>query len=272
MATAKPTAAAPEIAADRYIEIWHLHDDEPTEPAAYARFLARMAQMRGDAIRQWATCVVDSVTSMDILARKWFQYKLNPSKVPLGLHDTRPWRAGSTDTLEENLYIRLGSWPVNVVTVAHINEDKDEVSGAFVRNPSAPGRLSKRLPAGYSELLHMYVTRDENGNRVHAVQTMNDGRMNATNSIGAPDPCWPTYEALWEGWPKATARPPIHAIVYGDSGVGKSTFATTWPCPMLVCMFDSVGKDMPYRRCGELRGEFVDPDGTPVQVIERRTR
>lgn len=270
-------ASIAEIAPERLIVVEHYVDDDPYAPSAYARFIDRVTNMRGDDITAWRTIVVDSITSMDIAARLWFRYTVNPVKggpvdgrhPSMGLHDTRPWRAATTDTLEENLYTRIGGWRTNVCVIAHIDEQKDEVSGSFVRNPAAPGRLSKRLPASYNELYKAYVGKGEKpGERVYALQTRNDGRMNANTSVEAPDPCWPEYEALWENW-QGALRPLLHALVYGDSGVGKSTFASTWPSPMLVLMFDAIGKDMPYMKRGTVREDYVDVGGTRVQVIER---
>lgn len=291
-----PVEAPPTSAVDpaRLLRIEHYQDEEPTDPTGYSRYFERVRYLRntepctacGRVVRpdcatcagsgqqageltQWSTIVFDSVTSMDILARAWFRYKLNPAKESnLGLHDTRPWRAGATDTLEENLYTRVGSWRTNVVVVAHIDEQKDEVNGRFVRNPAAPGRLSKRLPAGYSELYYMYVTQDADGKPLRALQTQNDGKMNAGTSIEAPDPSWPEYEALWANWPAQKQRLSLHCMVYGDPGVGKSTFAATWPLPMLVLMFDGVGKDTPYQKRGRVVEEHVDGQGTFVQEIE----
>lgn len=43
-------------------------------------------------------------------------------------------------------------------------------------------------------------------------------------------------------------RRPVHALVYGDPGSGKSHFAATFPKPMLVLLFDPYGKETPYLR------------------------
>lgn len=47
-------------------------------------------------------------------------------------------------------------------------------------------------------------------------------------------------------------RPKIHVLIYADPGTGKSTFAATFPKPLLVWCFDSVGKDMPYWKGGQV--------------------
>lgn len=45
-------------------------------------------------------------------------------------------------------------------------------------------------------------------------------------------------------------HPDIHALIYGMSGVGKSTFAAGFPKPMLVLAFDRYDNVKPYQRCG----------------------
>jgi hypothetical protein len=52
--------------------------------------------------------------------------------------------------------------------------------------------------------------------------------------------------------------PPMHVMLYADTGVGKSSFARTFPKPMLVFHFDPHGKDWPYRKDEE--GNAL-PDG-----------
>ena len=41
-------------------------------------------------------------------------------------------------------------------------------------------------------------------------------------------------------------RPKLKTIVFGHTGAGKSSFAGTFPKPMLVLMGDGMGKDYPY--------------------------
>jgi hypothetical protein len=173
------------------IRIEHYIDVDPTAPEAYRRFLTRLTRLSRD-VERYQTVVLDSVTFMELAARKMNQYVLNPnSKEP------RQWFAGATDTLEEVLMLRFGALPCNVVVLAHIDEDKDEVNGTYVRNPSAPGRLRKRSPAGYSELYRAYARRNEGGVREYVWQTRSDALYNASSQVNAPDPCPQTYAAIW---------------------------------------------------------------------------
>lgn len=177
------------------VQIEHFIDADPRKPSVYSAFLKRMDQFGKDELQEWknGTVIVDSVTFMELAARKWAQYQLNAnSKEP------RQWYASSTEMLEEMLMIRFGRLVMNVVVVAHIDEDKDEINGEIIRNPSMPGRMRKRSPAGYSEVYRQYVVRDDKGRRVHLWQTRNDGRWNCSTQWEVPDPCVPAWGELWK--------------------------------------------------------------------------
>lgn len=57
---------------------------------------------------------------------------------------------------------------------------------------------------------------------------------------------------------KFADREVIHCLVYGDSGSQKTTFAATFPKPMLVLAFDSLSKMTPLRRRGRRAPVFFD--------------
>lgn len=42
----------------------------------------------------------------------------------------------------------------------------------------------------------------------------------------------------------------IHCLIYGDSGAGKTTFAASFPKPLLVHFWDGFGNDQPYLDLG----------------------
>lgn len=175
------------------VQIEHFIDADPRKPEAFEKFLQRL-DLFGKELPDWqhGTLILDSITFAELAARKWSQYKLNA-----GSKEPRQWFAASTDMLEETLMIRFGSMPMRVVIIAHVDEDKDEVHGEIVRNPSAPGRLRKRNPAGYSELYRQYVQRDQKGNRAYLWQTRSGGGYNcATQLDRLPDPCPAAYSQI----------------------------------------------------------------------------
>jgi len=240
------------------IQVEHYIDGDPKSPEAYNRFLTRMGRLHEE-YAQWRTLVFDSVTFMELMARKWHQYGLNPDS-----REPRQWFAGSTDLLEEMLLLRGGSLPMNVLALCHVDEEKDELHGGFVRNPAAPGRMRKRLGAGYAEVWRAYVDKDEDGKRVYQLQTMSSNQYAAATQINAPDPCYPSYKALWQpGERKRT----IHGVVYGEWGSGKSTLAATFPKPILVMAFDPFGKETPYLRAGTMDTLHTGEDGTPIRRV-----
>jgi hypothetical protein len=181
---------------DAIVRLEYYLDAEPERPDGYARFGKRLLALQGE-YDKWQTIVVDSVTFMELTARKYHQYVLNKtSKEP------RQWFAGSTDALEEVLMIRFGSLPMNVVVIAHVDEEKDELHGTFVRNPKAPGRLRRGASAGYSEFYRAFVKFTDANVRQYVLQTRSDRMWNAASQIGAPDPCDPVYQALWSSAPE----------------------------------------------------------------------
>lgn len=173
------------------IRIEYFGDIDIRKPTGFRTFMRRMQDFYSE-LNLWSTAVVDSVTFMELAARKHEQYNINPKT-----KDRRQWWGGSTDNCEEFLQGSFGAMPINVVLVAHIDEDKDEMNGTIVRKPKAPGRLSKGLAAGYSEIYHAYVSRSEKGEREYLLQTQPDNMWIAETQIGAPDPSWGDYESLW---------------------------------------------------------------------------
>lgn len=178
-------------AGELLIRIEYFSDVDVKNPSAFPAFLRRMQDFYNE-LTYWQTAVVDSVTFMELCSRKYQQYKLNKTS-----KDPRQWWAGSTDAIEEMLQGSFGAMPINVVVVCHVDEDKDDFNGMIVRKPKAPGRLSKGLAAGYSEVYHAYVYKDSEGNRQYALQTQPDAMWIAETQIDAPDPSWGDYELLW---------------------------------------------------------------------------
>lgn len=183
---------------DGMIRIEYYHDVNIKAPTAYMRFQTRFDVLLPGEMTVWKTVTLDSVTFMEKLARKWDQYVLNPTA-----KDPRKWFGASTDLLEEMLMLRFAGLPMNVVVIAHIDQEKDDVHGTFVRNPSAPGRLRRDLSTAFSEIYRLYIGRDEKGGEeFYAAQTRTDNMFNAQTHINAPNPCYPAYSSLWVNYGK----------------------------------------------------------------------
>ncbi len=239
------------MAPDGPIRIEYYHDIDVHRPSAFNFFQTRMGTFHNE-YANWRTCVFESTMFAELAARKWHELILNP--IPAGVNrfekgsgvDARQWSFGSTDLLEEMLIRRFGSLPMNVITISHVEDKMNMLSGEVIRGPAAPGRLASKqmLGAAYQEVYHMYTVRDTNGKLSYQLQTHNRDGFAANTQLGADDPCYPHYESLWSNW--KGARLPTKAFLYGDFGSGKSTFAATWPKPLLVWCFDNFGKEMPY--------------------------
>jgi hypothetical protein len=182
------------------VRLEYYHDD-PDAPSAINIFRFRLAMLHLE-YASWKTIVTDSITFMELCARKWEEKVMNPMEKFAKGTDTRQWFSGGTDTLEELVVMRYASLPMNVVICCHLMEQGILRSGELVRGPFAPGRLAKRgeLSAAFQEQYRLFAARDENGSLIRYVQTENDGEWIATTQIGAPNYCAPHYLNLWTNY------------------------------------------------------------------------
>lgn len=235
------------------IHIEYFHDHDPDHPDAFPRFRTCMSKLH-KTYGSYNSYVFESVTSAALSARKHHQKVLNPDS-----REPRQWHAGATDDLEEFLCMRFPALPYNVGVSLHATRDKDEVNEMFVRNLSAPGRLASRhqLAAYWPEVYRAYARECvvENISKeldlYHFLQTR-IGRVDgeqwfAASQIAPPRLTWNSYESIWA---EGATRTPLHVLVYGDTGAGKSTFLASLPKPIYVMFFDGLGKEAPYIRCG----------------------
>lgn len=180
-----------------WIRIEYFNDLSP-ESKAWDSFSWDMKE-RAFFTHGWETLVIDSLTFMNLCAFYHAKHVVNPnSKEP------RQWHAYSTDALEYALLVQLQNFPTNLVLLAHIDQDKDEVLGSYVKQLAAPGRLKNRneLCAGYAEFYRAYTMADPSApdGLAYVLQTKKDAQFNCATQIEAPNPCWQDYEALWANW------------------------------------------------------------------------
>lgn len=185
--------------------IWRVEyygNPNPKAPYASWWFNVRLAQF--DPF-QYATKVTDSVTSYELSVRKYDEYIENAAA-----KDGRQHYGASKSRLEEVLMMQMGSWPGNVITIAHLSMEKEEWSGMFIRNPSVVGKLDGRIASYYSEQYYSHVVDDPEAVATHGIRyqilTSPTGGYMAQTHIDAPLYCAPTYDALWVNWDKNHAK------------------------------------------------------------------
>ena len=240
------------------VHIQYFHDTQVREdgtiyPTGFQEFRSHMSKLH-ETYGKYASYVFEGVTSAALSSRKMHQYIINPDT-----KEPRKWHASATDDLEEFLCMRLPALPYNVGIALHASREKDEVSEMFVRNVSAPGRLSTRhqLAAYYPEVYRAYakemvVESLSSEKQLYRLLQTRMGRIEgeswfAASQLNPPQPCWNHYDSLWgEGATPQT----LHVMVYGDTGAGKSTFLATLPKPLYVIHFDGLGKEIPYISTG----------------------
>lgn len=201
------TIAVYDASGEQIIRIEPYHDLQPENPTAWSRFRKRVTTLSQE-MNIWKTITLDSVTLAEIAARYESQFKLNKES-----KDPRQWYAYSTEELERLVMVRLGALPCNVVLCMHIDEVivqdannlggvsiaiKDNINGIRLASAAAPGRLRKRLPAGYNTLVRTFI-RVEGGQRRYLWQGQADNTYNAgSNCIELPALLDAHYDNLWE--------------------------------------------------------------------------
>jgi len=177
---------------------WELYLKE----RSYLAYLANASNPSGA-----GTFACDSVTFMEICARKYWCHQIAPPgslEKKDGTSEKWAPRDASTDRLEDSLVVHLGGIPVNYVVLAHFSNAKVDLNGRQLYTISAPGRLEsqKILPALFAEQYRAFVEDDSDnpGQKMYLWQTKPDPRFHCASQIGAPDPCWQDYNSLWEGY------------------------------------------------------------------------
>lgn len=180
--------------------LWRIEyygETDPESPSAYTRYLNAMHYFNKEERKKWATCVVDSVTSMAMCARNQSEYKLNK-----GAKEPRQHYAYAAKQVEQQLVQRFPNFLMNVIAIAHVSEEKDDVHGYFLRNPSFPGKLRRAAGGQYTEVYRSYyerATKDEPEG--YFLQTREGGGFNCMSGmLEAPDPCVASYDAIWENY------------------------------------------------------------------------
>lgn len=166
---------------------------------AYENFLARLGSLRKEVrAGKWKTVIFDSLSSLLFEARKLDEYKMNPSlDEGRKAHGLQSYGAAAR-AIEELMRSHLSSMPCNVVVLGHLKTERDKVGNIIEYLPEAPGSLPRQLPAVFPEAYVMLT--DDKGECY--LKTRKTDMYTATSQIPCPNPCQPTYRALWQDFAK----------------------------------------------------------------------
>lgn len=154
---------------------------------AVDKFNHALGKMRSTVPFPFETLALDSITTFSDESMKYL-IKANPGvkrQVTVGaqlpvLQDYQMARIWFKQIITAMLGL-----PCNVVMTAHIQTDKDELTGRIERTPMMAGKLSKELPIYFGEVWRAY--RDDKGQ--HWAQTQSDSYFTCRSQIpGLPNP------------------------------------------------------------------------------------
>ena len=183
------------------VRIEYYAEPVPDDPKAYDIFESRMRGFEAQA-RSWASVAIDSMTFMQRASLlRW--KKVNPLE-STKQHSNLSWYGGMAEDATNTVMSRACWWKTNVCIICHIDENKDDLADfGAVRSVALAGKLSKRAPAGFGEVYRMRIvpSQKQNGEYLRELQTRGDTSWVANSLVAkAPNPCQPSYEALWANW------------------------------------------------------------------------
>lgn len=183
------------------IEYWG--ESNPMKPTTYPRWMSRTASLEQDLEQGgFKTCILDTVTYFELMARCYSEMGCNQ-----GVKDGRQHYAYSAHACEQYIMMR---WPnlitCNSVVCAHIDDQKDETEGEQVvmrKMVAMPGKMPNRAGGGFGEVWRCYYAgKDKAGTKLYRVQTQprTEVTYECKSLQGFPDPCEPSYNAIWAAW------------------------------------------------------------------------
>ena len=191
----KVNSAAAFLAGDPKLNEISYENYAPTDNvgSAGAKFNADMGKMRKEG-KLPATLVLDSLTTFSDEMMRYLM-KLNPG---IKRMDTK---GAATPAMQDYQVARLFfkqvlgellNLPCNLVVTAHIQMDKDEVTGEILRTPMLAGKLSRELPIIFPEVYRSYVKDGK-----YMAQTKSDSKYQCRTQIqGLPADIELKYESL----------------------------------------------------------------------------
>lgn len=181
------------------IEYWG--EPNPLKPTAYPRFVTRTTQLEAEIEKLgWKTVVADTATYFELSARYYSENSINSNNKRGEAH-----YGFSAHACEQHLMTR---WPnllmANSIVCCHIDDQKvDAPDGSgtkIVKLPAFPGKLPKRMPAGFGECWRVYYAGQKAGKAVHLLQThrREENAFECKTAVGVMDGCVPHYDAIWK--------------------------------------------------------------------------
>ena len=259
------------------IRVEYYIDTNPESPSAYERYITGTQQTD---FSKYRTVVLDSFSGA-LRSAKWAEQFLHNSSAR-GTAKLQ-WYGESADRLERIVAGHLKSLPCNVIVIAHVGSKQDNVRGSLHWGIDGYGRLSTSLPRDFGEVYYLDVVEDQDGRKRYVCQTEKDDKFFAKTHLGIRNNFTVDYGGAFGNLlgnctkinllTEDSFSIPLHILLYGDSGAGKSLFAASFPKPMLVLHWDGYDNAIPYLEQGKEVSALKDygdgegPDTTKYHLV-----
>ena len=197
------------------VEIEYFNDSNPRaigvsqNPCAYERFQTSLVSHMDEgwtiqgSKKMYQSVVLDSFTFCERACLGMIEFKINPA--PGGMQDSKhnamQWAGQASSILMTDI---IGVWPwipCHSLVLAHVNDKRFDEQAKQLYGVSAIGtKLPVAMPGAFAEVYLMYKEFNEKKKQYeYWLMTESDGAYMAQTHIGAPNPCEPTWKALWKG-------------------------------------------------------------------------
>lgn len=172
-------------------------------PCAYERFQSSMIQHMNDDWKGFKSVVLDSYTFCELACVRLQKYKINPA--PGGIEDSKhnqmQWAGQARHILQLDIMTTFPYLPCHGCVIAHVDDQRHDEQEKKLWGVAAIGRLVSLLPCAFGEVYFMYRKVNDKTQQLESwLLTETDGSYISQSHINAPNPCKPTWEALWTNY------------------------------------------------------------------------
>jgi len=162
-------------------------------PFAYRLWESEMQKLvQAGVFAKLGTYMIDSLTTWSAACG----YEFLKQKGKLASRDTSYGYFRIVLDTMVNEMVRLAALPCDVIVTAHIDYDKNEITGEKFAHPMVVGQSRVRIPIVFDEIYFAMVYQQSEGNNVHYLLTQHDGIYKAANRLGLDKRVAPNIKEL----------------------------------------------------------------------------
>ena len=167
-------------------------------PSAYERFEISLAEHVNQGWAGFESIVLDSYSFYEESILRLNQYKLNPTAKSGAVQDGKQWYGAARRASACDVVSTLAWAPRHVCVIAHVDRSRVDLHDKQALGIDAAGQGSGAIPRAFAECYYAYREKNTTGKAQVRLMTDGDGTYIGHSHIQAPNPCEPTWNAIWQ--------------------------------------------------------------------------